>query len=390
MARALGVAIALVLTLAPAARAYTEPSGKLVAGGEETVLRLHDLPPGYQISDDSGCGSLGPVEGDWPRRFEAHYMGWLLKYWPEGCDYEYEQIFAVPGLEPVPPLVEGGTLNNPGEDAADSGFGLYITLVNHATEGQRRTTVSIPPSGVQAALFRSENELVEGQIHQPATILFWRFGKLFSFVEAAGLDPRRNDSAALHFAEIQQERLEHPSPYTEAEKDDTEVWLDDPSLQFPIYWMGRRFDPGDGYPATELEEAFSGWVGPPGQKTALRYQDFTLGTWTRRSWKSYQPTVLGKLNLHRRCTRKTAVPLAGGGAVVYAGYASRHLRSCPKRAPDDYWAIAHLGQMVVGVNMTHCTGCLEPGYGPYNSLAGMKTILGGLQLRPEPDFSAVP
>jgi hypothetical protein len=389
MARALGLAVALVLLAAPAAQAFTEPSGELVAGSEETVLRLHDLPPGYQVGDDSGCGPLGPaVEGDWPRRFEVRYLRWVLRYWPEGCGYQYEQIFAVPGLEPAPPLVEAGTLNNPGEAAADTGFGLFITLVNHSKEGRRRATVPIPPSGLQAVLFRSENELVEGEIHQPATFLFWRYGNLISFVEASGRDPRRNDGAALHFAQIQQERLEHPSPYTEAERDDTEVWLDDPGLKFPIYWVGRKFEPGQGYPMTELEEAFSGWVGPPGEKVALWYEDFTLGTWTRRSWKRYQPTVLGRLNLHRKCVRKTEVELASGQAVIYAGYARRHLHSCPRQAPDDYWAIAHVGDSVIGVNLTHCTGCLEPGYGPYNSLSGMKTILRGLEVRPKPVFAA--
>ncbi len=114
MARALWLAVALVLLSAPAANAYTEPSGKLVAGSEETALRLHDLAPGYQVGDDSGCGPLGPaVEGDWPRRFEHRYLRWVLRNWPEGCIYQYEQIFAVPGLEPAPPLVEAGTLNNP-------------------------------------------------------------------------------------------------------------------------------------------------------------------------------------------------------------------------------------------------------------------------------------
>ena len=72
-------------------------------------------------------------------------MDWIFKYWPEGCEYEYEQIFEVPGLEPAPPLVKAGALNTPSEAAADSGFGLFMTLVNHDNGGRYRKAVLIPP-----------------------------------------------------------------------------------------------------------------------------------------------------------------------------------------------------------------------------------------------------
>jgi hypothetical protein len=376
--------MALVLLAAAPAGAFTEPSGKLIAASEETVLRLHDLPPGYQIGDDSGCGPLGPTEGDWPRgRFERRYLNWLFKYWPEGCGYQYEQVFEVPGVEPAPPLVEAATLNTPSEAAARSGFGLVAALINHEKEGRRRKTAWISSSGVRAVLFRSNNELVEGRIHQAATILFWHYGKLISFVEAAGMDPRRNDNAALHLAEIQQERLEHPSPYTEAERDDTEVWLDDPGLKFPIYWVGRRFAPGQGLPATELEEAISGWVGPPGQKTGLWYEHFILGTWTRRSWKTYTKTRLGKANLGARCTTKEPLRLEGGSAVIFGTYSGR-FRECPDRKPDLHYAIARLGGMVVGLNLGICITCGRGSTGPYGTKRGVITILRALAPRPKP------
>lgn len=351
----LAVLVALGLAVAPSANAFPEPSGELIPGAEETVLRLHDLPPGYEVGDESGCGALGPVvEADWFKgRFARRYMNWVFKYRPEGCGYQYERVFDVPGLGPAPPLVEALTLNTPSEAAASIGFGLVIRLFNHDKEGQYRKTVSIPPSGVQASLFRSKNELVEGRIHRHATILFWRSGKLISFVEAAGMSPRRNDRAALHFAQIQQERLEHPSLYTE----------------------------------TELEEAFAGWVGPPGDKAALWYGGFSLDTWTRRSWKRFQHSTVWSLNLKRNCVRETKVALEGGSAIVFAGYGRRRLRSCPRQSPDDYWAIAHLGRMVIGVDFLFCTLCRpEHGYGPYNSLAGMKAILSALTLRPKPIY----
>jgi hypothetical protein len=385
MARAFTMAAALFLLAASTASAVTKPTGDLLAGGEETVLRLHDLSPGYQISDDSSCGPLGPPE-ETSDRLARRFARWIVEHWPEGCDYQYEQVFEVPGLGPAPPLVEAATLNTQSEEVADNGFKLLSELLTRSEEARERGMVSIPPSGTLGRLFRSRKVLVEGKKNQPGSFLYWRYGKLIAVVQAAGMNPLRNDRAAIHFAQIQQQRLEAPTPYTEAEQDDTEVWLDDPSLKFPIYWVGRRFDPGQGLPATELEEAFSGAVGPPGEKASLWYEGFNLDTWTRRSWKRFQPTVLGRMNLKPNCVRKHEVELETGRAVVYTGYGRRRLGACPKQPPDNYWAIAHLDRMVIGVNLLLCTRCVDHGDGPYASLAGMKAIVRALTLRPKPVY----
>jgi hypothetical protein len=390
MARALGLAVAFVLLAAHGAAAFSEPSGKLVAGSEETVLRLHDLPPGYQVGDDSGCGPLGPLEGD-STPLTKRYESWVFKYWPEGCFYQYEQIFEIPGLGPAPPLVEAQTLNMPSEAAIAGGLKLYTAIRNRFEEARRRKTVSIAPSVAPAVLIRLKNELVEGKIHQPATLLFWRFGKLISYVEAAGMSPRDNDSAALHFAQLQQERLEHPSPYTEAERDDSEIWLDDPGLKFPVYWAGNPFQLG-GHPPVELESAYTGYVGPPGEKYQIDYDllevdGFRIDGWTRHSWKRFQRSALWKVNRPGRCTRTTEVELDLGRAVIYGSYDREPPRSCPSDAPDRYYAIAHIGRMVIGVDLGNCLSCSPgAGSGPYASVRGMKAIVRSLVVRPKPVF----
>ncbi len=88
--------------------------------------------------------------------------------------------------------------------------------------------------------------LDEGGKELPHSFLYWRHGKLIGVVGAAGPNPRRNDRATLHFAQIQQRRMEAPTPYTEAERDDTEVWLDDPGLKPSAYWADSSFVPGRG------------------------------------------------------------------------------------------------------------------------------------------------
>jgi hypothetical protein len=394
MARALGVAIALVLLAAPAAPAASGPSGKLFAGSEETALRLHDLPPGYQLGDDGGCGPLGPdgEEGGPGGKLQKRYLRWVVRYWPEGCLYQYEQVFKVPGLGPAPPLVEVETVNTPSEEAAAIGFALIMDLVERYQPKADRGTVAVPPSGAEARLLHARNFLVDGKPNRPGTVLIWRSGTLISYLQVAGMDPRRNDRAALRFASIQQGRLEHPTPYTEAEQDDTEVRLDDPGVKAPVYWVGRTFAPGGGLPAAALEEAFAvepGRGGPAGEKWSLWYEGFTLDLWTRASWKRYAKSRLGSLNLAARCTTKEPFPLKGGNGVIFATYEGRS-RKCPQRKPDRFYGIARLGGIVVGVNLGDCFSCRGGTTGPYGTKRGVIAVMQALVPRPKPDFGIAP
>jgi hypothetical protein len=390
MARALGLAVALLLLVVASASALSEPSGKLVAGSEETVLRLHDLPPGYQVGDDSGCGPWFLFgEGEEPEgRLEKRYLRWIVENWPEGCFYEYEQIFKVPGLGAAPPQVEAETLNTPSEAAAVEGLQLYNALIDRSAEGEPKM-VTISPAGAQARLLRDRDTLVAGKKGQPRSFLVWRHGKQLSFLTVAGLDPHRNDRAVVHFAEIQQRRLEAPTPYTEAERDDTEVWLDDPALKLPVYWVGRAFQPGGGLPATELEEAFTieaGRGGPPGQKVALWYDGFTLGSWGQGGWKRYVRSRLGRTNLAAPCTDKEPLSVEGGSAMLFATYDGR-FRKCPQRKPDRFYAVVHLGGTVVGVNLGDCFKCRPGATGPYGTKRGVLAVVRALTQRPKPIYS---
>jgi hypothetical protein len=382
MARALGLAVAFLLLLsAAAASARGEPSGELVAGAEETVLRLHDLPPGYQIDDDSICDQSSPGESA-----ASRLDRWIARHRPAGCFYEYERVFEIPAAAPTPPLVVAQTINTPSERAAIRGFELYNRLLTRFGDGNDRGRVALSPNGPSARLIRLRGLLVEGKKGRRGSFLFWRQGKLIAVVQVAGLNPRGNDRVALHLAQVQQRRLEAPTPYPEAERDDTEVPLDDPGLKFPIYWVGSDFDPGAGLPTASLAEASAGQAGPPGEKVALWYEGFNIAAWTRQGWRRFQHSALGEANRTAPCTRTAEVELEGGRATVYAAYGSGP-RACLSRPPHRYYAIAHIGRMVLGVNLALCAKC-APGYGssPYNSLRAMKAILRALTLRPKPVY----
>jgi hypothetical protein len=374
---------AALLLVAPSARAAAQPSGKLIAGAEETVLRLHDLPPGYTIESDSGCETIRPIR---IKQFRA-LDRWIIGARPAVCQFEYERRFRVPGLELAPPELEGETINTPSKEAATRGWKIFQRLIDRSPYLEPRGSVSVGPDGPTAKLLRRKGEDA-GPI--PASMLLWRHGKLLALVEAGGMEPQENDAAALQYAQVQQAHLESPSPYTEAERDDTEVMLDDPGLKFPVYWLGRTFA-GGGFPPAELQTAAVIKAGGlPGAKLELRYDGFNLETWTRRSWELFQSSFFRRLN-RPRCTRTYAFEWEQGHAIISAGYRRRTFDGgCPDFPPTRYWAAAHIGGVVIGVNQTTCR-CLSPGSGPYSeSLHGMKTILRRLTLRPKPGYSAAP
>ncbi len=382
MGKGLGFAVALLLLAAPTAGAAADPSERLIAGAEETVLRLHDLPPGYVISDED-CEAIPRIPVEEFRALDR----WIADTRPVVCRFNYERRFQVPGLEPGPAKITGEVINTPSKAAATKGWRVFRRLIARAPYLESRGSTSVGPGGPTALLLRRKGRTTGPE---PASMLLWRNGKLLAFIEAGGMEPEENDAAALRYAQIQQIRIESPAPYTEAERDDTEVPLDDPDLKLPVYWLGRSFA-GGGLPAAQLQTAtVIERGGLPGVKIELRYDGFNLETWTRPGWNRFQASLFGKLN-RPPCTRTYAFEWAQGHAVISAGYRRRTFDGgCPDFPPTRYWAAAHIGGVVVGINQTTCR-CLSPGSGPYSeTLRGIKTVLRGLTLRPAPVYSPAP
>jgi hypothetical protein len=382
MARALGVALALVLIAASPAEAAWGPSGSRVPGAEETVLRLHDLPPGYELFG----GSCGPITSS--KRGPDPLRAWLLENDPEGCTFEYLRRFRVPDSGPAPPVLLARTIDTPSEAAAARGLelGLQSTF---PVSGIKEVGTADIPGGPTARLFRIQ-DVVIGEGSTLGSMVLWRHGKLIAGVEAGGAAAPANDRLALHFAELQQRRLETPSPLLDAEMDDLEVPLDDPHLKLPVYWPGNPFQPGRGLPVARLEEADTFTrpeEAPPGQKLSIYYDGFGLSSWTRRSWKRFRRSVPGLVNLKDPCAKKTGIDLENGKAVIYSGYERIGGGGCPDRAPTSFWAVAYIGRAVIGVDLSLCSDCFVRGRGgPYDSLRGMKAIVRSLVRRPQPVY----
>jgi hypothetical protein len=377
MGKALGLVVALALLAAPAAEGAAGPSGKLIASAEEAVLRLHDLPPGYRVGGESGCKSVEPSG-----IAKLHALdSWIAKSRPAACDFEYDRRFQVPGSAPAPPFIDADIIATRSAEDAAAGVRTLQRLIRQVTKYRPQETVSIVPGGPTATLFRRK----AGPGNE--ALLLWQYGKLIAAIEVSEASLHSSDDTAIYYAQVQQRHLESPSPYTEAERDDTEVDLDDPNLTLPVYWLGSMFEPGNGFFPAELWTATAIEKGGlPGVKLELRYDGFNLETWTEQSWRRFRASYFRKIN-HPPCTRTVGYEWSGGHAVISAGYRRRTFaEGCPDFPPTRYWAAAHIGGVVIGVNQTTCR-CLSPGFGPYSeSLRGMKTVLRSLVLRPQPVY----
>jgi hypothetical protein len=226
-----------------------------------------------------------------------------------------------------------------------------------------------------------EAELLRGRgLNNPASGLVWRNGNVVAviIVETA------NEDATRELAAKQQKRLEQPSSPT-AMVNDAELQLDDPALDLPVYWIGRRFDPPGPLPPLELELANVGGNGP-GQSVQLWYAGgATFDTWEPGAWERFKRTRLGRLIWDSPCATKKVIQVAGGRAEIFHGYGDPTPvgRPCPARPRDRVIAHVYYKDVAVAVNMPYCYTCARSvSSNPYNTVEGMEVLVRSLRLRP--------
>ena len=291
----------------------------------QLVLQLSDVPRGYTVGDDSSCDESGApgsgsisVEGGTPR-----YRELILAERPSGCYMQLERLYD--GADP--PRIDSMALVFAADEGAEAGFDIADEVLAYVTgEEDLRPAPLAVELGDEAKAFSTDDALVEGETGQPGGAIVWRDGPVLAAVLTGGIGGQAGKRATLALAERQQRRIEAPPTIEPAEQDDREVALDNPDLGIPIYWLGRDFSPSGGLPEIHLYEA-SGPYGPgesPGNLVKIDYtRAVNIDLWERAKWERFLPTRLGRLVWDSPCTRETNVQLAGGHAVVYAGYAAR-------------------------------------------------------------------
>lgn len=379
------VAFGALSAAAPAAApARTDP--------EDLVLRLTDMGAGYVVGDDGGCGSGFGREGTPPPlvRLERRHR------FSGGCGIEFGEAWAPRGVKRAAEVESSAYVFG---DAAGAAAALRIgpSLLQYAVGPSRRSFVQRTPSrgvGDEAVLLETDEALAGGRASRPGVAVMWRTGRVLAFVFEAGLGDESGEASALALAELQQARIQSPTPLRPHENDDLEVPLDDPQIAGLVHWLGRRHDPPGGLgPLTLSDVSRSG----PGWAAGLQYGDRVwLGVWRPRAFARFKRTRLGRLVWHSPCARSTRIESGEGRAVVYQGYGPRpdafprpgpirlapgiESGPCPRRRRDRVLAHVRLERAVVTVNIPICFFCVAPPGpdNPYNSVAGMRAVIRAL------------
>lgn len=340
---------------------------------QELVLRLRDLPRGYEYGDDTVCGAVSASEGEWPKLEPL-----FAEERPHACFMELQWVWE--GEPPYSRLVTSAAHVFADAAGARRAFETRdeLALFTATLRGREREALNL---GDEAELLRG------GGLNNPASGVVWRDGKVVAVVV---LEPAKDD-AARELAEMQQERLEQPGkPSPQELENDPELQLDDPTLELPVYWLGRTFDPPGDLPPLELELATVGGSGP-GQSVQLWYRvgggvpdTVTFDIWEPDAWERFRRTRLGRLIWDSPCARKKTVPVEGGRAEIFHGYGAPNPvgSPCPERPPDRVLAHVYYDEVVVVVNMPYCYDCARPEpRAPYETVEATETLVRSLRLR---------
>lgn len=367
------------------------------AGQTRYLLRLADLPPGFIVlpigslgegdgpdGPDMPCAELDPAEP------EPKLAAFIRKRHPKGCFAAYVRLYAPPVPGPKPRLAGTGVLDAGSVAGAREAFALAPQILSHFLFNDEvpPTRPSPAPVGEESMLVPWEETGIFGGEESGAYVI-WRSGGVLGVVLATGKSLAGAERDALALAHLQQPRIEHPAPYTAAERDDAEVALDNPKLVRPVYWLGREFAPRNGLPPLRLDiSAATVTADGANQNAQLAYLRAsgdarnTLGVdvFTREYWRKRGSELLPSPG---RCARTKRIALPRGRAVIYGTYKGP-TPTCPEHPPGVYFAKAIIGHSVITAQLAAtCVNCGGPGGGPYNSLKGMKAIVRGLEERPK-------
>lgn len=196
------------------------------------MLRLSDLPAGYRYGDDGECGELATTDG---RHDELDEL--LVEARPRWCVGDFAREWGGP-----PRNVSTALFLFDSEEQASRAWRFRRPLFDHfarirlTTERTRGETVSFESEGLQ--------QFGAGEA--------WRDGRIVVVVYEEGLAGEAGRDFAGELAAKQRARIESPShPQEEV---DRELALEDPALELPVYWLGRRFAP-EGLPVLTLVRA---------------------------------------------------------------------------------------------------------------------------------------
>jgi hypothetical protein len=229
------------------------------------MLRLSDLPAGFRYGDESGCGELATTEGHHPELDD-----FLVEARPRWCVGDFAREWGGP-----PRSVGTALFLFDSEETASRAWTFRRPLFDNfarirlTKERARGAAVTFDSAGLQ--------QFGAGEA--------WRDDRVVVAVYAEGLAGEAGRDFAHDLAQKQRARIDSPS--NPQEEDDRELALEDPALELPVYWLGRRFAPPD-LPVLTLERA-EYLRGAPGHEVEIDYAGkggrVTLFLWSPNKWR---------------------------------------------------------------------------------------------------------
>lgn len=361
-ALAAAVCAAILASAAPSAAAPPTP--------QQLTLRVVDLGRGYQRSDPE-CLST-ELRGDGTSRV----VDQLDRLPHRACEMSFLRAWTAPGPPAGPREVSSAAYAFAGPEGPQLALTRPRAVASFMFEPTREDFDVVEPApalGEQAVVLQA------GEAHTwSSTIVMWRSGAVLGVVQT--IDRRADEAsvqAALRLAVAQQARIAAPTPLRAEDNDDAEVALDDPTLDVPVFWLGRELPERGRLPSLSLlnSNSFSGIFARTGIRAALGYgRDFAL------TLLLSQPRLLHLRSFRRErrriardtCTRRERVAIPDGRATIWF-----RARGC-ERHPDDVFALARLDGVVVAIGV-------DVAHGPatrYATRAGMLRLLRALRPRP--------
>lgn len=373
--------------------------GGAVAGSAATpgadpaplTLRLTDLPQGWRVGDDTGCGPMG-IEGATPE-----VTALVREFRPQVCVREFNKVWGSAKPFYVQSLAMTFAADGGAERALAATRGL-LAFFGLQGVSPSSTAVAI---GDRSEVFVKPKGYPPGPQPSPETAAAWRSGDVYAFVVTSARTQAGATAAAVTYAREQQARIAAPTPVADADFDDFLVPLNNPKLDVPVWWLGPDFDPPGRLPALHLPSYGVGvrtakWTGyGPGQTVGLDYATpngtrppggARIYIWKPADWKRWIAKPIGRTAWDSPCAKAKRFDVPAGNAVVWSGYwTTPKTRSCPKRSRDAFFAHVYGRNVVVTVNIPICgpAYCTPPPgpRPPYDSVAGLEAIVRGLQRR---------
>src|SRR4051794_2502213 len=161
------VTLAVLLLAVAAAHSAEAPNP------EPLTLRLVDLPKGWKVGDDTGCGPLGTEDAT------ADVVDLVLRYHPSGCVREFNKLWGA-----AKPFYVQSVALTFGDGGADQALAAAPGLMRYfGLDGA-------PPSPVAAGIGDRSQVYVQpkgyppGPQPSPETAVVWRRGDVVAFVVA--------------------------------------------------------------------------------------------------------------------------------------------------------------------------------------------------------------